>query len=70
MSKRAALAAPRRVPERLVGTKPSEDEPTKRLTVDIPESLHTRIKVACARNKVKMNTLVMEGLNRALSQYE
>jgi hypothetical protein len=29
-------------------------EPTKRLTVDLPESLHTRIKLACAANHQKM----------------
>ena len=29
-------------------------EPTKRLTVDLPESLHTRIKLACATNHQKM----------------
>jgi hypothetical protein len=46
------------------------DEPTKRLTIDIPESLHTRIKVTCARNKLRMNTMFMEGLNRVLAQYE
>lgn len=26
----------------------------KRLTVDIPESLHTRIKTACAQNRQKI----------------
>ena len=29
-------------------------EPTKQLTVDLPESLHTRIKLACAANHQKM----------------
>jgi hypothetical protein len=29
-------------------------EPTKRLTVDIPESLHTRIKLGCVANHQKM----------------
>jgi hypothetical protein len=29
-------------------------EPTKRLTVDIPESLHTRIKLGCVANRQKM----------------
>lgn len=70
MGKRAAAAPPRRAPERLAGAKRPADEQTKRLTVDIPESLHTRIKIACARNKLKMKALVMEGLNRALEQYE
>lgn len=30
------------------------DEGTKRLTLDIPESLHRRIKAQCAMNGVKM----------------
>lgn len=29
-------------------------EPTKRLTLDLPESLHRRIKVTCASKGVKM----------------
>ena len=29
-------------------------EPTRRLTVDLPESLHTRIKLACETNHQKM----------------
>jgi hypothetical protein len=29
-------------------------EPTRQLTVDIPESLHTKIKLACAANHQKM----------------
>jgi predicted HicB family RNase H-like nuclease len=70
MSKRAAPGALRRTPVKFGGVEPVVDEPTKRLTIDIPESLHTRIKVACARNKLKMNTMVMEGLNRVLAQYE
>ena len=30
------------------------DEPTKRLTLDIPESLHRTIKVSCAGRGTKM----------------
>jgi hypothetical protein len=30
------------------------DEPTKRLTLDIPESLHRAIKVSCAGRGTKM----------------
>jgi ParG len=29
-------------------------EPTRQLTVDLPESLHTRIKLACAANHQNM----------------
>jgi hypothetical protein len=45
-------------------------EPKVRLTVDVPESLHTRIKTICERNKLKMNALILEGVHRALEHYE
>jgi hypothetical protein len=45
-------------------------EPKVRLTVDVPESLHTRIKITCARNKMRMNALILEGVHRALEHYE
>jgi hypothetical protein len=38
--------------ERFMAEVPAE--PTRRLTVDIPESLHTRIKLACGANHQKM----------------
>jgi predicted HicB family RNase H-like nuclease len=48
----------------------SDAEPKVRLTVDVPESLHARIKIACARNEFKMNALILEGVHRALERYE
>ena len=45
-------------------------EPKVRLTVDVHESLDTRIKIVCARNKLKMNALILEGVHRALEHYE
>ena len=42
----------------------------KRLTVDIPEILHTQIKVTCARHKLKINTLVMDGVRHELARYQ
>jgi|GEM_PF-878516 hypothetical protein len=33
---------------------PEASEPMKRLTIDVPASLHRRIKVACALNGVKI----------------
>lgn len=35
-------------------------EPTKRLTIDIVESLHKRIRLHCAENDVKMTDLVRD----------
>jgi len=65
-----ANRVPRRASDKIQEAKPAVDEPTKPLTVDIPESLHTRIRVACARNKLQMKELVMEGINRVFEQYE
>ena len=48
----------------------SDAEPKVRLTVDVPETLHTRIKIACARNELTMNALILEGVHRALERYE
>ena len=45
-------------------------EPKVRLTMDMPESLDTRIKVVCARNKLTMDALILEGVHRALEHYE
>jgi len=35
--------------------KTANDEPTKRLTVDMPRSLHLRFKSLCAQHDMKMN---------------
>jgi hypothetical protein len=36
----------------------------KRLTIDIPESLHTRIKLSCVANRRKMADAVRELLDQ------
>lgn len=33
---------------------PTTAEPMKRLTIDVPESLHTRIKAQCALRRLRM----------------
>lgn len=33
---------------------PAPQEPMKRLTIDVPLTLHTRIKTTCARNGLRM----------------
>ena len=35
-------------------------EPTKRMTFDIPESLHTRVKSQCAIKKMKMVDVIRQ----------
>lgn len=39
-------------------------EAIKRLTVDMPESLHRRVKVQCAQRNLKMNEIIREFLER------
>ena len=39
-------------------------EPTKRLTVDVPEPLHHRIKVQCAMQGVNMADVVRQRLEQ------
>jgi hypothetical protein len=34
----------------------------KRFTIDVPESLHTRIKIECARRGAKMAEVLRENL--------
>ena len=40
-------------------------EPTKRLTVDVPKTLHTRIKTSCASGERQMNDVLCELLMKA-----
>lgn len=52
-------------PESWVLAKPLHaGEPTKRLTVDVPEPLHHRIKVQCAMQGVNMADVVRELLEQ------
>ncbi len=43
-------------------------EPTKRLTVDIPEPLHRRVKIQCAMQGVNMADVVRELLEQRFPQ--
>ena len=43
-------------------------EATKRLTIDIPASLHSRIKAACALQGVKMNEEIRKLLEQHFSE--
>ena len=38
-------------------------EPTKRLTLDVPLSLHTRVKVGCAKQDLRIADVVRELLD-------
>lgn len=55
-------------------TKPTEaekpTETTKRLTIDLPASLHTRVKVACALRGVKMVDAIRELLEEKFPEQQ
>jgi predicted DNA binding CopG/RHH family protein len=44
-----------------------ETEKNKRLTIDLPESLHSRIKATCAMRGLKMNEVIRELLEAHFS---
>jgi hypothetical protein len=50
--------------------RPSSDEPMIRLTVDIPEGLHAKLKTACAQNRQKIADVVRAVLEEHLLKAE
>lgn len=50
----------------VVDPAPSEPvgEPMKRFTIDVPASLHTRVKIGCAQRGLKMADVLREMLER------
>jgi hypothetical protein len=62
-SKPTANAAPRS-PDEWVNARQGPGEPTKRLTIDIPLSLHTRIKSQCALQNLQMADVIRQMLER------
>lgn len=53
-----------------VGTDKHMDEPVKRVSVDVPESLHTRFKVVCAKTKNKMAPEIIAFIERRVAELE
>lgn len=45
-----------------------EEMPMKRLTIDIPEPLHARVKSECAKRRVKMADVVREFLEKTFPE--
>ena len=64
-SKSAQASADEWVENRSTGNAP---EPMKRLTIDVPASLHARIKSQCALRGVKMADAVRELLEQHFPQ--
>ena len=55
-------------PDEWVSDRSGSDEPTKRLTIDIPLSLHQRVKSQCALKGEKMADVVRELLEKHFRQ--
>jgi hypothetical protein len=53
-----------------VSTKPGKAEPTRRLSIDLPESWHRRFKTACTRADKKMIDEVTEFIKRRTLELE
>ena len=41
-----------------------DQEPIKRLTLDLPASLHTRVKMECAREGTSMKAMLIDYLSK------
>ena len=68
MAKTVTVARPRPVPtdDEFVRRPPPSDpgEPLKRITVDVPLSLHTRVKIDCAARHTNMAAEIKEMIER------
>ena len=51
-------AKPAPTVDQWVESRTAEEEKTKRLTIDLPESLHRRVKVGCAERGEKMADVI------------
>lgn len=51
-------------------TKPEQPEPTRRLSIDLPESLHRRFKTACSKTDKKMLAEVTNFIKRRTAELE
>jgi hypothetical protein len=73
---RKAVTIPTRAVEaqdEFVNRKPEPEaptEPTIRLSVDLPESLHTRLKVLCVINRQRMTDRVRKLIERDVAEAE
>lgn len=52
------------------GKEQTQDEPTRRLSIDVPESLHTRFKVACAKTRAKMAPEIIAFIEKRVRELE
>ena len=57
-------------PERIAGGPVSEPEPIKRLSINLPESLHTRFRTACSATNRKTITEIRRSVTRGTEELE
>ena len=57
-------------PEKREPVKAEKAEPTRRLSIDLPESLHRRFKTACAKADKKMIDEVANFIKRRTTELE
>jgi hypothetical protein len=56
--------------ERRESIKAEKSEPTRRLSIDLPESLHRRFKTACSKTDKKMLAEVTNFIKRRTAELE
>ena len=56
--------------EKLKTTEEVNEEPTARLSIDLPKSLHRRFKTACAKSDLKMAEEVINFIERRTAELE
>jgi len=55
-------------PDQWVSDRSASNEPVKRLTIDVPVSLHQRVKSQCALQGLKMADVVRELLEKRFDE--
>lgn len=63
-------SAPGGNPDQWVAAQPQPAEPMKRLTIDIPVSLHRRVKTACVSENLVMAEVVRKYLEKRFPEPE
>ena len=48
----------------------AEDEPKRRLSIDLPESLHRRFKTVCSKTDKKMGVEVLQFIEQRTAELE
>ena len=57
-------------PQKREPAKAAKDEPTRRLSIDLPKSLHRRFKTACTKTDKKMIVEVTRFIERRTAELE